>query len=111
MQKYESFFMDNPYISIDTLYGNYTFEVFAAYETPISFNYINTEFEDRQEWFEFIQTLQEKSLFKRDIELTEDDVVLTLSTCTNKHIHSQRFVVNARLVNPELYDTEYTYIY
>lgn len=107
----EEFFKENRYITIDTLYGNYQFEVFSVYETPISFYYLETYFGDREDWLEFIKVFQEKSMHESDIELKEDDVVITLSTCTNKHIDNLRFVVHARLVNPELYDTIYTYIY
>lgn len=107
----EEFFKENRYITIDTLYGNYQFEVFSVYETPISFYYLETYFGERADWLEFIKVFQEKSMHQSDAKLTEDDVVITLSTCTNKHIDNLRFVVHARLVNPEFYDTIYTYIY
>ena len=107
----ESFFIDNPHINIDTLYGDYTFEVFSVYETPIYFNYLKTEFGNRKKWLAFIQALQDKSMYERDIKLSENDVVVTLSTCTNAHTDDMRFVVHARLVNPEIYDVEYAYIY
>lgn len=107
----EEYFKENRYININTLYGNYVFEIFAAYETPISFYYLETEFADKDDWLEFIKVFQEKSDFETDIELSGDDVVITLSTCTNRHDKNYRYVVHARLTNPEQYDMVYDYIY
>ncbi len=107
----EDFFKENRYIKIETLYGIYVFEVFAAYETPVTFNYLVTDFSDREDWLEFIEVFQQKSDFETDIALSRSDVVLTLSTCTNSHKDNMRFVVHARLTNPELYDMQYEYIY
>ena len=53
----------------------------------------------------------EKSTFATDIVLSGDDVVTTLSTCTNSHNNNLRFVVQARLINPKRYDIVYDYIY
>ncbi len=107
----EDFFKENRYINIDTLYGSYVFEVFAAYEMSVSFNYLVTDFSDRDKWLEFIEVFQQKSDFETDIVLSRSDVVLTLSTCTNSHKDNMRFVVHARLTDPELYDMQYRYIY
>lgn len=107
----EDFFKENRYININTLYGNYVFEVFSAYETPISFYYLETGFEDKEDWLEFIKVFQEKSDFKTNIKLSGKEVVLTLSTCTNRHDKNYRYVVHARLTNPEQYDMIYDYIY
>lgn len=107
----ESFFNENRYINVNTLYGNYIFEVFAAYETPVSYYYIETSFADREKWLDFITVFQEKSDFETDIVLSGDDVVITLSTCENSHDDNLRFVVQARLTNPERYDMVYDYIY
>ncbi|MBT3318892.1 MAG: hypothetical protein HN389_03855 [Clostridia bacterium] len=53
----------------------------------------------------------EKSALTTDIVLSGDDVVITLSTCTNSHNDNLRFVVQARLINPERYDMVYDYTY
>jgi len=107
----ETFFNENRYININTLYGNYVYEVFAAYETPVSFYYLETNFASRDKWLDFITVFQEKSAFETDIVLTSSDVVITLSTCTNSHNDNLRFVVQARLTNPEEYDMVYDYMY
>ena len=113
LTRYEDaeFFENNRFISVNTLYGNYMFEVFAVYETPISYYYLEMEFTNRSAWKDFAEVFQEKSMHQTDVELTGDEVVLTLSTCTNQHRNSERFVVQARLINPEEYDTVYRVMY
>ena len=96
----ETFFDKNRYITINTLYGNYVFEVFAAYETPVSFYYLETNFANDQMWLDFITVFQEKSAFETDIVLDGSDIVITLSTCPNSHRDDMRFVVHARLIDP-----------
>lgn len=107
----KDFYNENKIITVNTLYGNYLFEVFSVYETPISFLYIKTNFYTRTAWLDFINEVKDKSMHESDIELKEEDVVLTLSTCTNRHDSNYRFVIHAKLLNPEQYDTEYEYMY
>lgn len=90
-------FYNNRIIRFDTLYKDYSWEIFSAYTTTTDFYYINTVFQDGEEWLAFLKQVQQKSMFRTDAELSSDDVVLTLSTCTNKS-DSERFVIHARLI-------------
>lgn len=94
------YFHTNYLIEFDTLYGNYQWEVFSAYVTPTTFNYIDTTFLSDAAFLKFIRTCQGKSLHQNSIELKEDDVVLTLSTCCYD-FEDARFVVQARLVKDD----------
>lgn len=98
--KDKNFFNADRYIRFDTLYNDYTWEVFSVFVTPTSFDYLRTSFSDDDEWLEFIKTLQSKSTFKTDTVLSAEDVVLTLSTCANDS-DDARFVVLARLVKQD----------
>lgn len=93
----EKTFYDNSMIRFDTLYEDFEWEVFSAYVTATDFNYIETSFADDAEWLKFVQQIQDRSLYKTDIKLSADDVVLTLSTCSYE-FDNARFVVHARLV-------------
>ena len=73
----EEFFADNKLITVNTLYGNYQFEIFSVYETPISYYYIKTDFRSKSEWLAFLEQIKDKSIHDSDIKMTEDDVVLT----------------------------------
>lgn len=89
-------FYNDRIIAFDTLYEDYTWEVFSAYTTSVDFNFIRTNFISDGEWLGFLQEIQQKSLFKTDVVLSPDDVVLTLCTCVTGS-EDERFVVHARL--------------
>jgi sortase B len=91
-------FFGSRIIRFDTVYKDYEWEIFSAYTTTIDFYYIDTTFRDDNEWHSFLREIQRRSMFDTDIVLSPDDVVLTLSTCTNVS-DSERFVIHARLIN------------
>lgn len=99
LKKYESRWQFDNYrsIELDTLYESYEWEIFSVYITDTSLDYIQTEFSTTEDYLEFLQLLQEKSMHESDIELSEDDILLTLSTCSYA-FDDARLAVHARLV-------------
>ena len=95
----ESFYRQNPIIYFDTIYEEAQWEVFSAYVQSNRFNYFKMDFESRDEYFQYIKALQRESEYETDVELTPDDVILTLSTCVYD-FEDARMVVHARRVNP-----------
>jgi sortase B len=93
-------FYHNRIIRFDTLYADYEWEIFSAYVTDTNFYFIDTEFIDDLDWCGFLDTIREKSMHETDTELLADDVILTLSTCSYE-FDDARFVVHARLIQPE----------
>ena len=79
--------------------GNEQFElqVFAAYETTTDFYYIETNFEDG-EFANFLELIREKSAIEMDSDVTEEDRIVTFSTCTTSMDDKERFVVHAKVV-------------
>jgi len=93
------FFMNNRYIYFSTIYADYVFEVFSAYITHIRWMYIFADFDQREGgWPFYISEFARLSRFDAGIEVSEDDRVLTLSTCDNSR-RDYRIVVHARLVS------------
>lgn len=90
------FFLENPTIKFDLLHKECEWEIFSVFKTPTEFYYIETNFDSDIEWLNFMTTCYGKSMHPKYVELKEDDIVLTLSTCTTKK--NERFVVMARLV-------------
>lgn len=95
--KRKSNFENNSIIEFDTLYNSEKWEIFSVYTTDVNFDYIRTDFNTKQEYKFFLDTLQSKSIHKSDVKLTEDDVILTLSTCSYDFSNA-RFVVHAKLI-------------
>ena len=91
------FFFNHRYIYFSTIYADYVFEVFSAYVTDINFIYTWPNYED---WAAWIQMFADRSWFDAGIEVSEEDRILTLSTChTNPVFRDYRIVVHARLIS------------
>ena len=95
----EDFFKENKYIDIYTSDGIYTYEVFSIYKARYDEGYIRTEFENYDQFIEFEELCNSKSLYQREgIEFKEGDRMLTLSTCTNGPWY-YRYALHAILIN------------
>jgi len=93
------FFASNRYIYFSTIYADYVFEVFSVYVTHIDWPYIFSNYcHIYGGWAYYIGEFANRSLFDAGIEVSENDRVLTLSTCDNVHI-DYRIAVHARLVS------------
>ncbi len=90
-----AFFKKNRIIRFDTLHQTMKWEVFAAYETTTDFYYIQTDFRSKRDYKDFLDSLLERSIVKTEMNLSSDDQILTLSTCTRAD-DNKRFVVHAR---------------
>jgi sortase B len=90
-------FENKPIIEFDTIYGDEKWEIFSAYKTDTSFDYIRTDFASDEEFQQYLDTVKAMSLHKSDVEVTASDQILTLSTCYHG-IKNGRFVVHAKLI-------------
>ena len=102
----ESFYKNHKYIQFDTIYGNGTYEVIAAFRT-----HILTEKEDGFRYYQFFNA-EDESAFNQyvsgckaltgytiDTDASYGDSLLTLSTCAY-HTDNGRFVVVAKKLTP-----------
>lgn len=95
----EDFFNEHRKIEFDTLYDSYEAEVFAVYQTLTTFNYIQTHFASRAEFATMLDHIYQTTLYTNDVEVNENDVILTLSTCDYKLDENEgRLVLQAKLM-------------
>jgi len=98
----EDFFNANRTIEFDTLYDSYEGEVFAVYQTLTTFNYIQTHFDDANEFNGLLNNIYDTTLYTNDVEVTEDDKIITLSTCDYKLDENEgRLVLQAKLTKKQ----------
>ena len=95
--KEREFFDKNEIIYLTTLYEEQEWQVFAAYETSTSFYYIVTDFSSDASFLSTVEQFQKRSKFARDVKITKDDQILTLSTCVYG-VDDMRFVVQAKRI-------------
>ncbi|MFS0559510.1 class B sortase [Terribacillus sp. 179-K 1B1 HS] len=77
----EDFFSKNKEFQFDTIAESYKVEIFSVYVTTTDFNYIETDFSTDEEYLDFVDVIKEKSKIPIDIQVTEKDNIITLSTC------------------------------
>ena len=95
--KNNAFYQTHQIIEFATLENVYKFQIFSAYKTTTDFYYIETDFKDKEEFGTFVKSLKDKSEYDTGINVTQDDVILTLSTC-DYSIENGRYVVHAKLI-------------
>ncbi len=97
--KEEKFFYTNNIIKILKPNGDILeYKVFSAYTTSATDNYTQINFNNDEEYKEFLSTIIDKSMFKTNETLNIDDKILTLSTCSYE-FEEARTVVHAKLMN------------
>ena len=87
----------NQIITFNTLEKNMKWKIFSIYRIPVTNDYLYANFYDNKEFLEFANKLKARSIYDFNIELKEEDKILTLSTCGSNN--SQRMVIHAVLIN------------
>lgn len=92
--------INNTYINFSTIDKQMIWQVFSTYTIESEDYYITTEFPSDQEYEKFLNTIKNRSIYNFNVELSNEDNILTLSTCTN--IGDGRTVVHAKLIKNEM---------
>ena len=99
-----NFYKDRPIIYFDSLYQTGIWKIFAVIITNGStkngdtfFDYTRTEFQDESDFLNFVHQLRVRSLYNFNVDINENDQLLTLSTCSYE-LPDYRTVVVARKV-------------
>ena len=88
---------ENHYIIVLTKEKKNIYEVFSSYTINKESYYLQYEFYDSNSYLSFLNTIKNRSKYDYKVELTENDKIITLSTCTKDN--KQRQVVHAKLLN------------
>ncbi len=98
----EEFFDNNENIYIYTPGHVLTYKIFAAYETDDRHILNSYNFNDDSVWSEYVSSVANPqspySCNYRDVDLSADDTIITLSTCTD-YRPNDRYLVQAKLIS------------
>ena len=86
---------NNKEIIFVTEKGNYKYQVFSVYQIENEDYYIKTQFDD-SEFDEFLQTIKARSKYDFNVDIDENDTIITLSTCSDSN--KERIVLHAKLI-------------
>lgn len=87
---------NNHIVKISTETENTLWQVFSVYSLPATSDYLRTEFADDNDFLEFAQKLQNRTVFNFDTTLSQNDKILTLSSCYKNS--DNRIVLHAKLI-------------
>ena len=92
----ESYYPEHKVLYLSTPYFNYRIDLIAGFVTePTSFAYA-PNFDSPEQFMGHIQLIRDLSTFKSDVEVSETDHIVTLSTCTYER-DDGRYVVVGKL--------------
>lgn len=92
---------NNHIIKLSTPYENSLWQVFSVYIIPTTNDYIQTEFATSNAYLDFLTKIKERSSYAFDTDISEQDSILTLSTCYND---DEKVVLHAKLIKKEVRD-------
>ncbi len=99
LSDYESptFLATHPIIYIDVEEGLMQYQVFSCYKTTAKSNTYTIGFQPDQVYADFLSNIKERSMYDTGVDVTIEDKILTLSTCS-EGAKGNRFVVHAKRV-------------
>ena len=86
---------DNHIINISTPNENSLWQIFSVYTIAPESYYITTDFSSNSEYLEFLDTIKKRSRHDFNTTLSENDSIITLSTC---YSDTKRTVVHAKKI-------------
>lgn len=75
---------------------DYVFEVFSFYVVETTNDYLKVKFNDNKDFLDFTNMLKKRSNYNFNVDVLENDKILTLSTCYNSR---EKLVLHAKLVS------------
>ena len=96
-----------PVIEFNTIYGDYKWKIFAVFITNGTaegddgyiFDYTFTDLSSPEAVERFLGEIDQRALYKPEVDISVSDKILTLSTCSYE-FEEARLVVMARMVRP-----------
>ncbi len=90
---------ENMYIKLSTPVSNTVWKIFSIYTIIPESYYIKTQLTNDDFYEKFIKTITERSIYDFNEEVTTDDKLLTLSTCTDDG--TKRVVIHSKMIKIE----------
>lgn len=90
---------ENHRVVLVTENGTYYYKVFSTYSIIPEDYYINTIFNNDDEYHKFIDIIKSRSNYDYNVEVNTSDKILTLSSCIGDG--KKRVVLHAKLIETE----------
>lgn len=91
-----SYLVAHPTVYIDLEDGTHAYQIFSCYETPAESDSYTIGFAPDEQYETFLQTLKGRSAYDTGVEVTVNDSIISLSTCTKSG--ENRYLVHAKKI-------------
>ena len=88
---------DNLIINLYTPSAITQYQVFSVYEIKAESYYCSTSFASDKTFLSFLNDMKSRSIHNFNVDLSSDDKILTLSTCSDNNAY--RTVLHAKKIN------------
>lgn len=89
---------NNYVVKLSTEYENTLWQVFSVYHIPTTSDYIKVDFNSNEDFINWTTMLINRSSFNFNTSVSENDNILTLSTC---YSDNEKVVLHAKLIKKE----------
>ena len=86
----------NHYVIVRTESVRHVYQIFSCYYIEPEVYYLTTNFYNENEYMDFLNTLKSRSKFDFGVQLSANDKIITLSTCTDDN--KGRKVIHAKMI-------------
>lgn len=85
----KSYYDENKYLYLQTNLNKYKYEIFSVYVEVSDWDYYNKmKFNTKDEYYNHILKLKNKSMYDTNVSVNEDDKILIIQTCSTKKEYS-----------------------
>ena len=78
----KDFFDRHKYMYVKTEKEISKYEIFSSYVEYGNWDYMDTDIDNGDKWFKHISGLKNKSLYNTDVDISKDDKIMILQTCS-----------------------------
>ena len=92
----EDFFKDHSEVYVYTEEGKFVFNLFSFYRVNYMYNFRQTNFKSGTDFMDYMAKMNTNSWYQREgLSYNEDSRIITMYTCTNDNVKTNRYVAVA----------------
>ncbi len=92
-----SYLVSHPFIYVELPDGIHMYQIFSVYEAEADSDSYTIGFAPDEQYGEFLKTLKGRSAYDTGVNVTQEDYVISLSTCTRNG--ENRYLVHAKKIS------------
>lgn len=80
----KEYYNNHKYLILTSTKKRYKYEIFSIYVEPSDWSYLDVKFKNKYKYYKHLQMLKNNSIFDTGVEISKEDDILILQTCSTK---------------------------